>query len=203
MLSTIVKTVNLGKILRPNSSSLLLGNRFHLGKKLTTDSDDSKIILTEDLPEIPPNYGFIGDENIRSLYEIKKINRSFKYGSPPRLKRNLIKGPKVIRLIPISNCSNRRFYRIAVTHQNYELSDGFIEDLGSIDPMPNRDNNILIALNIERIKYYLSKSTPLKGKVAEILGLAGLLPVHPNSYLAAYRNRQKLEAQQNQEQVEK
>jgi small subunit ribosomal protein S16 len=73
-------------------------------------------------------------------------------------------------LLPIQNCSNRRFYRIAVTRLNSEAHEPFIEDLGSIDPMPNKDNQILIALNIERIKYYLSKSVPVKGSVGPILG---------------------------------
>lgn len=202
MLALIAKQINLGKILKPANTTFLQKSNFYFGRKLFDDSKDSKIILTEDLPEIPPNYGFPGDENIKSLYELKKINRSFKYGNPPRLKRNLIKGPLVIRLVPISNCNNRKFFRIAVTHQNYELSDGFIEDLGSIDPMPNKDNNILVALNIERIKYYLSKSTRVNDKVAEILGLAGLLPIHPNSYLTAYRNRKILEAKKAEEQAE-
>lgn len=96
---------------------------------------------------------------------------SQKKSNPPKIRRRYIKGPQVIRLMPITNCSNRRFFRIAVTHENCDLSDGFIEDLGSIDPMPNRDNKILVALNVERIKYYLSKSTPLKGKVGEYLGI--------------------------------
>ena len=51
-----------------------------------------------------------------------------------------------------------------------DLSDDFIEDLGSIDPMPNRDNQILVALNFERIKYHLSKGVMLKGRTAELLG---------------------------------
>lgn len=115
------------------------------------------------------------------------------FRNPPTIRRRFVRGPPVIRLLPITNCSNRRFYRLAVTRQNSDLSDEFIEDLGSIDPMPNKDNQILVALNIERIKYHLSKSVPIKGQVGPILGLAGLLPVHPTSYLAAYRNRRKLE----------
>lgn len=38
------------------------------------------ITLTEELPPIPPNYGWTGDENIKSLFEMKKIRESFKYG---------------------------------------------------------------------------------------------------------------------------
>jgi small subunit ribosomal protein S16 len=108
------------------------------------------------------------------------------------MKRKLIKGPPVIRLLPITHCNNRRFFRIAVTRKNCDVRDGFIEDLGSIDPMPNKDNQILVALNIERIKHYLSKSVPLKGSVGPILGLSGLLPIHPKSYMDAFRNRRKI-----------
>lgn len=109
------------------------------------------------------------------------------------MRKKLIKGPLVMRLQPITNCSNRRFFRFAVTHENYDASDPYVEDLGSVDPMPNKDNQILVALNIERIKYYLAKGVPVKGLVGSYLGLAGILPIHPNSYLKAYRNRKELE----------
>ena len=36
--------------------------------------------LTEDLPAIPENYGFPGDENVKTLFELKRIRASFKYG---------------------------------------------------------------------------------------------------------------------------
>lgn len=114
---------------------------------------------------------------------------------PPFLIRKNNPGPVIIRLLPITHCRNRHFYRIAVTRSNYEKKDGYIEDLGSIDPLPNRENKILIALNVERIKYYLGKQVPVKGVVGEILGLSGLLPTHPRTYLKAYRNRQTLEKQ--------
>jgi ribosomal protein S16 len=83
----------------------------------------------------------------------------------------MLHGPQVIRILPITHCSNRPFYRIAVTRQNSSLQDPFIEDLGSIDPMPNKDNQILVALNLERFKYYMSRSVPLKGLVGHYLGL--------------------------------
>ena len=75
-----------------------------------------------------------------------------------------------MRLIPISNCSNRKFYRFAITRNFDELSDSFIEDLGSIDPMPNRENQVLAALNVERIKYHMAMGVLLKGRTAEFLG---------------------------------
>ena len=73
--------------------------------------------------------------------------------------------------MPITNCSNRPFYRIVVARRYADLSDKFIEDIGSIDPMPNRDNQILVALNIERIKHYLSRSVSFNAQVGQILGI--------------------------------
>lgn len=93
------------------------------------------------------------------------------------MKRHYIRGAPVMRLLPIQSCSNRKFYRLAVTRDKSDSRDGFIEDLGSIDPMPNKDNQILVALNIERIKYYLSKSVPIKGEVGHILGRVLLILV--------------------------
>lgn len=52
-------------------------------KPIGSDKSDisiKKITLTEDLPPIPPNLGWPGDEDIKSIFEIKKIERSFKYG---------------------------------------------------------------------------------------------------------------------------
>ena len=108
------------------------------------------------------------------------------------MNRKQLKGRQVIRLIAIQHCSNRPFYRLALTYNNYAHDEAYIEDLGSIDPMPNRDNQILVALNIDRIKYHMGNSVPIKGFVGPLLGLAGLLPVHPKSYLKAFRNRRVL-----------
>lgn len=102
----------------------------------------------------------------------------------------------IIRLLPITHCRNRHFFRIAVTRANYDKNDGYIEDIGSIDPLPNKDNKIMVAINFERLKYYLGRQVPVKGVVGQILGLSGFLPVHPRSYLRAYRNRVELEKRQ-------
>jgi small subunit ribosomal protein S16 len=104
-----------------------------------------------------------------------------------------LRGPPVIRIEPINKCANRRFYRISLCHSRMGIRDGQIEDLGSYDPLPNKDNEILVALNINRIKEHLARKVKVSGLAAEFLGLAGLLPVHPDSYLKAYRNRREVE----------
>ena len=41
---------------------------------------DQKIILSEDQPPIPPNLGWIGDENMESVFTMRRIKASFKRG---------------------------------------------------------------------------------------------------------------------------
>ena len=120
-------------------------------------------------------FSFCYNNNILILFLFTTTTQtflSFFYYSrgPPKLTRKVIQGPPVIRLLPITHCKNRRFYRIAVQRLNSALRDPIIEDLGSIDPMPNKNNQILVAINFDRLKYYLSRSVPLKGNVGHYLG---------------------------------
>lgn len=131
---------------------------------------DQKIVISEEQPPIPPNLGWVGDENMESVFAMRRIKASFQRGNPPRMRKKFIKGPLVMRLQPITNCSNRRFFRFTITHENYSVGDPYVEDLGSIDPLPNKDNQMLVALNVERIKYYLARGVPLKGLVGHYLG---------------------------------
>ena len=153
------------------SSSTRLANNVEVGAKTTSEpKKEPSIQLTEEMPPIPPNHGFPGDENVEALYRMHDIRKSFKYGNPPIMKHKPLYGPLVMRLLPVGHCSNRPFYRIAVQRNRASLKDKFYEDLGSIDPMPNRENQIIVALNIERIKHYLSQPILLKGQVGIILG---------------------------------
>jgi small subunit ribosomal protein S16 len=46
----------------------------------------------------------------------------------------------------------------------------FYEQLGTYDPLPNKDDEIMISFNFERIRYWLGRgSTPSK-PMAELLG---------------------------------
>lgn len=64
-----------------------------------------------------------------------------------------------------------------------------IEQVGSYDPLPNQFNEKLVSLNLERIRYWLGNGAQASGPVAELLGLSGLLPIHPKTYMTAWRNR--------------
>ncbi|CAH2098184.1 unnamed protein product [Euphydryas editha] len=102
--------------------------------------------------------------------------------------RYFAKAAKSIRLIR-HGCTNRPFFHISVTHRRRPNSLPVIEQLGSYDPMPNMDNEKLVALNLERIKYWLGHGAHVTTPVAELLGLAGFFPIHPRSYMTAWRNR--------------
>lgn len=49
-------------------------------------------------------------------------------------------------------------------------SQPVIEQLGSYDPMPNINNEKLVALNLERLKYWLGKGAHVTNPVGELLG---------------------------------
>ena len=61
-----------------NSKHLILSSSLRMLS--TAKSEVDPIILTEDLPPIPPNYGFVGDSNVEAIHKINKIRASFKYG---------------------------------------------------------------------------------------------------------------------------
>ncbi|CAK1589770.1 unnamed protein product [Parnassius mnemosyne] len=102
--------------------------------------------------------------------------------------RYFVKAAKSIRLIR-QGCTNRPFFHISVTHRKRLNSQPVIEQLGSYDPMPNFNNEKLVALNLERIKFWLGHGAHVSPPVAELLGLAGFFPIHPRSYMTAWRNR--------------
>jgi len=54
-------------------------------------------------------------------------------------------------------------------------------------------NEKLVSLNFERIQYWLTKGVQISIPIADLLGLAGFLPVHPRTYMRAWRNRKTME----------
>uniref|UniRef100_A0A2A4K9F9 Small ribosomal subunit protein bS16m n=1 Tax=Heliothis virescens TaxID=7102 RepID=A0A2A4K9F9_HELVI len=116
-----------------------------------------------------------------------------------------VKAAKSIRLIR-QGCTNRPFFHISVTHRKRLNTQPVIEQLGSYDPMPNANNEKLVALNLERIKFWLGQGAHVTEPVGELLGLSGFFPIHPRSYMVAWRNRRterenltKLEAEKAKE----
>ncbi|EDW74103.1 uncharacterized protein Dwil_GK21750 [Drosophila willistoni] len=97
---------------------------------------------------------------------------------------------KIIRFVR-QGCTNRPFYHIVVMERRKNQHQPVIEQVGSYDPLPNDFNERLVALNTERIRFWLGKGAHLSVPAAELLGIAGLLPIHPRTYMTAWRNRRK------------
>ncbi|CAG9763927.1 unnamed protein product [Ceutorhynchus assimilis] len=100
--------------------------------------------------------------------------------------------PKVIRLLR-QGCTNRPFFHVVVAVNRAHQSRPVIEQVGSYDPMPNRHDEKLVALNFERIRFWIGNGAEVSKPVAQLLGLAGFYPVHPTSYLQAWKTREKME----------
>ncbi|CAD1473928.1 unnamed protein product [Heterotrigona itama] len=92
-------------------------------------------------------------------------------------------------------CANRPFYHIVVMTTKIGQHKAPIEQLGSYDPLPNKYNEKLISLNFERIKYWLGQQASVSKPVAIMLGLCGFFPIHPRTYMKAWRNRRKAAAE--------
>ncbi|KAG8227085.1 hypothetical protein J437_LFUL007422 [Ladona fulva] len=86
-------------------------------------------------------------------------------------------------------CTNRPFYHIVVMNIRANQHEEPIEQVGSYDPLPNVNNEKLVALNFDRIRYWMANGARFSKPLEELLGLAGFLPLHPRTVLNAWRNR--------------
>ncbi|XP_058832133.1 small ribosomal subunit protein bS16m [Topomyia yanbarensis] len=96
---------------------------------------------------------------------------------------------KIIRFAR-HGCTNRPFFHIVVMERRKSQYQPVIEQIGTFDPIPNEYNEKLVSFNFERVRFWLGSGAHLTTPVAELLGIAGLLPVHPRTYMTAWRNRQ-------------
>ena len=76
--------------------------------------------------------------------------------------------------------------------QKRDTQDGPVfEQVGTFDPLPNESNEKLVALNYARIHHWLAEGADLSTPVAQLLGLAGFLPIHPRTVIDAWNNRRE------------
>ena len=74
----------------------------------------------------------------------------------------------------------RPFYRIVVADSRRPRDGRFIENLGTYDPLMNKDNPKRIVLKKERIKYWLSVGAKSSRRINQFLaneGMAEKLPI--------------------------
>jgi len=106
--------------------------------------------------------------------------------------------PKVIRLLR-KGCSNRPFYHIVVAVNRQHQSRPVIEQLGTYEPLVNQYNEKLVSLNLERIRHWIGNGAMVSKPVEQLLGLSGFFPIHPTSYMRAWKNREIREAEKAKE----
>ncbi|CAK5045115.1 unnamed protein product [Meloidogyne enterolobii] len=111
-------------------------------------------------------------------------------------------------------CSNRPVYHIAV-YPDKALGEHYrgnmIENLGTFDPIPNDRNEKLVSLKFDRLKYWLGvRNAEVSVPLLELLGLSGLLPLHPNTFVRArayrrlmYKSLEKAKEGKNDKEDEK
>ncbi|XP_067002761.1 small ribosomal subunit protein bS16m [Anabrus simplex] len=107
---------------------------------------------------------------------------------------------KIIRFARYG-CANRPFFHIVVMERKKGQHQPVIEQVGTYDPHPNQFNEKLVSLNLERIRYWLGSGADTSTPVAELLGLAGFYPIHPRTYMTAWRNRRTQENNKTDEEV--
>ncbi|VDK65787.1 unnamed protein product [Onchocerca ochengi] len=99
--------------------------------------------------------------------------------------------------LALFGCKNRPAYRIVVFPdkaygRHHEGS--IIEELGVFDPLPNFRNEKLVACDITRVKYWIGeRNAHISPSLLEILGLWGVLPIHPKTFIRARYHLEELE----------
>ena len=132
-------------------------------------------------------------KNVLSLNVPDVISFSETATMPPGLSGSGQYGRFIMKLTQ-HGCTNRPFYHVVVIKSTYPNSRHIppLEQVGTYDPLPNDHNEKLVALNLERIQHYLAHGVHLSRPVAQLLGLSGLTPQHPETYVQAWRNREAL-----------
>ncbi|RWS01855.1 28S ribosomal protein S16: mitochondrial-like protein [Dinothrombium tinctorium] len=98
-----------------------------------------------------------------------------------------------LRLVQMG-CTNRPFYHIAAIPRKKLIGRVPDEVIGCFDPMPNERDEKIVAVDLERLAFWLGKGATPSSGVYRLLGLMGFLPVHPQTYAEAWKLRlQKLE----------
>ncbi|KAI6239491.1 Protein CBR-MRPS-16 [Aphelenchoides fujianensis] len=76
--------------------------------------------------------------------------------------------------LALFGCTNRPFYHLVVfpdKRLGRRYSGNILEQLGTFDPLPNFNNEKLVALNIGRIKYWIgARDAHISVPVLELLG---------------------------------
>ena len=96
-------------------------------------------------------------------------------------------------------CPNRPFFHIVATKRKVARNRGYYEQVGTYDPLPNDRNEKLVALNMDRIKYWLSEGAITTAPVSRLFALAGIFPVDQKTLRMSKENADKMTMKENVE----
>lgn len=99
---------------------------------------------------------------------------------------------KAIRFVKYG-CTNRPFWHIVVMDAWADWNKPPIEQLGTYDKIPNAHNERLFAVNYERLIHWIGYGAKISPPLLELLGEAGIYPIHPRTYISSWRARRKNE----------
>jgi ribosomal protein S16 len=85
--------------------------------------------------------------------------------------------PVRIRLA-LHGCTNRPFYHVVVAPSKAPRNGRHLEQVGSYDPMPNYNGELLVGLNLDRIKYWMGVGAQPTVAVYKLLSLVRTSHAH-------------------------
>lgn len=93
-------------------------------------------------------------------------------------------------------CRNRPGFQIVAVHgpaprrkEDPQRNQSIIEEIGFFDPTINQDGKKICIINVEKIRWYISKGAEPTIPVWKLLCASGAFPVHPSVYVAAAKNQ--------------
>ena len=89
----------------------------------------------------------------------------------------------------------RPFYQIVIADARSPRDGRFVEKVGTYNPMLPQDNTERVRLNLDRIKYWLSKGAQPTDRVALFLGKANVIEM-PEVRLTPHKSTPKAKAQE-------
>jgi small subunit ribosomal protein S16 len=75
-----------------------------------------------------------------------------------------------------AGAKKRPFYRIVASHSESPRDGGFLEKLGTYNPLLPSDHQDRVVLHEERIRYWLDNGAKPTDRVARFLDASGILP---------------------------
>ena len=81
--------------------------------------------------------------------------------------------------LSMGGAKKRPVYKIVVADSRFPRDGRFIEKIGFFNPIVPKNKKDRLSLEVDRVKYWMSKGAKLTTRVARILGEAEIMPMPP------------------------